>query len=568
MLAVTTLFIVLVWAACALVLIGIGLLAFRASRYFSVSEAFWTGLGSVVAFLLLYHFFRPVDAWAGGLVACLGIAGALINRHTLVQGLRESLNARGRLLFVYASLVFTIALRASSDWFHYDTGLYGALAVRWITTYPLVPGLANLHIRLAYNSSVFLCVALLNHSFLRILAHHLFPGLLLSAFVASILPPVFQLFNRQTASASAWFTSILAIPVGFHAVRGDVVGDITDLPTTIVCLAGSMILFRELSVENDVEKRPESLVVAATLFSLAISFKLSALVFAALGWLIALWILARYAHTTKDWQLARKASLFSLAIGIPWVIRGCFLSGYPLYPSTAISIPADWRVPLSAAKAEAVDVYSWARIAGVSPGSIELQGLRWINTWIHRVWVLRESFSGPFILTIVALFMLFLSLWGSAGRNRPRWLYLLIPSVCGLIFWFVCAPDPRFGEPAIWCTAAVLASSVIVKLVRNAGVRRNRIILFFLFALWLWCLLPARDLAGRYWGLRHFHGLVRLTESQLQPNQTRSGLIVFVPVDDDRCWDKELVCTPGFNANLRLRRPGNLRWGFTSEDIP
>lgn len=75
------------------------------------------------------------------------------------------------------------------------------------------------------------------------------------------------------------------------------------------------------------------------------------------------------------------------------------------------------------------------------------------------------------------------------------------------------------------------------------------------------------DRVGRYWGLRHVRGLVRLTEPELLPLRTRSGLTVFVPTHDDRCWDAELVCTPNFNENLRLRRPGDLSWGFTLQDV-
>src|SRR5688500_16524798 len=42
----------------------------------------------------------------------------------------------------------------------YDTGFYHAQAVRWINEYPAVPGLANLHGRLAFNSSWFVWGAL------------------------------------------------------------------------------------------------------------------------------------------------------------------------------------------------------------------------------------------------------------------------------------------------------------------------------------------------------------------------------------------------------------------------
>lgn len=43
----------------------------------------------------------------------------------------------------------------------YDTGLYYAQAIHWIESFGVVPGLANLHIRLGFNSTLFLLAAFL-----------------------------------------------------------------------------------------------------------------------------------------------------------------------------------------------------------------------------------------------------------------------------------------------------------------------------------------------------------------------------------------------------------------------
>jgi len=81
-----------------------------------------------------------------------------------------------------------LALRSCGSFEHYDTGLYGAPAVRWIQTFPAVPGLANLHGRFGFNSSAFLCIAALGQGPWKDLGFHLFTGFMLSAMWATLLP--------------------------------------------------------------------------------------------------------------------------------------------------------------------------------------------------------------------------------------------------------------------------------------------------------------------------------------------------------------------------------------------
>jgi len=57
-----------------------------------------------------------------------------------------------------------------------DTGIYHAQAIRWIETYPVVPGLGNLHTRFAYNSSWLVANALFSFAFTGLRSFHLLPG--------------------------------------------------------------------------------------------------------------------------------------------------------------------------------------------------------------------------------------------------------------------------------------------------------------------------------------------------------------------------------------------------------
>ena len=59
---------------------------------------------------------------------------------------------------------------------HYDTYLYHAQAIHWIEEYAVVPGLGNLHFRLAYNSAFMTLQALFSFAWLNGQSMHIVNG--------------------------------------------------------------------------------------------------------------------------------------------------------------------------------------------------------------------------------------------------------------------------------------------------------------------------------------------------------------------------------------------------------
>jgi hypothetical protein len=240
MLALIIFCILLTWLLCAAVCIGIGFLLLRGLRFTSsITEALWTGLALITAILQLYHFFRPIDIVAVFLLLGLSLAGwfwnyaaripdasagnaSQANSSTVSRFQPSTFNFQllnVLLLFIAAAI---IAFRCAALGEHYDTGLYGAQAVRWFTTYPLVPGLANLIGQLGFNSSVFLCIAALDHGPWRDLAHHLFVGFLIAAFFVSIIPAALRIFRSASNSSIDWFLTLLFTPATIWATTSKI----------------------------------------------------------------------------------------------------------------------------------------------------------------------------------------------------------------------------------------------------------------------------------------------------------------------------------------------------------
>src|ERR1700682_1505185 len=161
MLLISSLEVFLTWAVIALALIGLGSIILALfSEDFSLIDAFWMGLAISVGVLEIWNLVLPITVSVTMLLFGAGLLGLALNRSALRNSLRSTLQASRWLLLLGIAFALLLALRSCGPCEYYDTGLYGAPAVRWFQTYPAVPGLANLHGRLGPTPFVlFLLVA-------------------------------------------------------------------------------------------------------------------------------------------------------------------------------------------------------------------------------------------------------------------------------------------------------------------------------------------------------------------------------------------------------------------------
>src|ERR1700674_18916 len=567
MLIVSTLAIFSTWVVMAIALLGIGSI-FRGllSRECFIADAFWMGLCVSVGVLEIWNLFLPITSAATVLLLCAGLLGLLVNRLFLLDNLRTRSRPSGWLMLSGVSIVLFIAFRATGPCDHVDTGLYGASAVRWILTYPAVPGLANLQGRLGFNSSVFLCIAALGQGVWKDLGHHLFTGFVMAAMCVTILPACARVIARSPASPTDWFHSILAIPVFFWAARSRIVGTQTDEPATIACLVAAGIVFDALRRrKDDGERNSETprMAVATSLFALAVAFKLSTIVFALLAWCLAFrGICAMSRSMPKRWMYIAGALTISLAILLPWYTRGIILSGYPLFPATSLSFPFDWKTPPDVANWYAAGVRSWGRIPDAPPA--ETRGLAWLGVWSSSAIRNRVSFQVPLAISLGVLAVALGFRIRGNFREACPWLWLLLPSLAGVVFWFVASPDMRFGQFAIWTTAGTLGSWGIVAATSEQRRGHPGGAVAMLLGLLVWCLISF-GWKEPYRALGSMKELPALPKADVTVRETISGLGVYVPAQGNLCWDAPLPCTPYFDETLRLRKGPSMRWGFASE---
>jgi hypothetical protein len=320
--------------------------------------------------------------------------------------------------------------------------------------------------------------------------------------------------------------------------------------------------------------------------------------------LVALAVLAR-ARLRAPARLVRSAACVCalpalLAVG--WMARQTVLSGYPLFPLTAGSLPVDWKIPLSVIVSQNQGDDAWARWTDMPP-SFVLSSWQWLTSW----WLPVEKRDLAVLAPLLLLACLVPALAGrDPGRRRRLWpmLAVVLPSLVTLGIWFHVAPDPRFAWAPIWLVPIALAAWALPPLGRTAlgplaaGLAAGVVVtvLFVHHLVWLvpallvlWAWLFALALVLRQGRARAFLAYAAVASAvvvafgvlvdrnafylihanqpgpfgtPLEPTptlstvQTDSGFRLSQTVDSDQCFGV-LLCTPLLiNEHLHMRGPG------------
>lgn len=578
----------------ALVFCGIGLLFPGAESRHSFSldslfRSFWTGWALVISVLQITHLFFPVGLPA--LIAAL-LAGALgwglARREILAYGSRLRFWPSLGLAVLAAIPALVLSNHVMFVPAHIDHGLYHMQTVKWIESYAIIPGLGNLHHRLAFNNANFLTAALLNAGPLAGRSYYLSNTLLAWVLIVQCAAGFWSLLHSNTPRLSAVYYAWMTPAVIWQMSTTHLPGYSPDIPVFAlqVVLAGEVLrLFEQRGTENRAAFARQALYLTL-LAATGIAVKLSFVVFGALVLLITLglWI----AENGLDLKRQARPYLTALAVLalwlVPWLGRGALLSGYLLFPSTAFPLPVPWRIPEHLADPIAPIITEWARTASNQiPFTANLD---WFQRWL-RIFTYEARMA--FIYTIFIL-LLNLGLWlaarAAAKKDPTKYqeqrfdlpsALIFGLSAAGLVYWFIMAPDYRFSGACFWILLVAALLWGYQLLARSAWVQSpSKLAIGVLFIL-------ALGLAPNQFSKNISPSLLLnpLLEPQVaeqnspasaaQVRQTASGLTVYLPRDNRTgCWNLPLPCTPvlDFTQKLRLIDPNNVQRGFMIQMPP
>ncbi|NVO86586.1 LIC_10190 family membrane protein [Hymenobacter terrestris] len=322
-----------------------------------------------------------------------------------------------------------------------DTGLYHAQTVQWLQTYPVVPGLGNLHGRLAFNSHLHLLT-----SFFSARADGPWASLGQQAagsfwFVLLISYAVRQLARPRPSVVLAVYGSFSLVFV-FIAFRPWVSSPMPDSGVTILTLLVlGWLLEKQLSPSGPALLSRAEAGLLAALLATAVTYKASA-GYLALPLGFTLWQLRPKRLPTP--RLLGLVALAGAVVALPWLGRNVVLSGYPVYPLAPwAGLPFDWTVPAAQTAFDLLEIRYFARWPA---GDWATGGLQPLATWLPFWWRQQASHDQFLALAIgtLALVMAVRHLLGRAREQQFSFvLFGLLLACCGL--WFATAPAFRFG---------------------------------------------------------------------------------------------------------------------------
>lgn len=409
------------------------------------TDCLYAGIGVVTVYAQIFSIFGKVGLGANAGLLLVSLGFAFLFRKDLAERfhsfrLTVTLGQTAAVLLLF--LVF--AYGTSGGYIHYDTGLYHAQSIRWIEEYGIIPGLGNLHSRLAYNSSAFCLSALYSMAFLGGRSYHCCAGFL--AFLLSLVCARVVRKGFFKAPRLSDFVRIMGIYYLLN-IFDEMISPASDY---FMVLLAFFILIRWMELLEEGEKSFFPYAMLSVLCVIVVSVKLS-------GALILLLVLKPAVQMIREKQV--KEILKFLGLGIvsiaPFLVRNVILSGWLVYPFTAIDLfDFDFKIPKGMADYDAKEIQVWGRgYSDVTKYNEPISS--WMPEWVAGLGTVNKVFLA-LALSGILLLILF-AIYAILKRKRDMLDYLHVAgtlTVC-FSFWLLSAPLIRYGCIFLWLVPVV-----------------------------------------------------------------------------------------------------------------
>ncbi len=393
--------------------------------------ALWIGSIVIAAAMMAVSLIAPVVSplSAAVMIAMTGVAVALPH---VRSSIREALeHARLWSTVGFAVLILGIAFYCSSQPISlYDTGLYHAGAIEWLSRYGAVKGIALLEYRFGFASSWF---ALDGAFGIGPLAGHmdsLTGGYAL--FLASThLVVCIARLGRGEGQLSDWFLVIAYLVTITWLLRfGVAVSPSPDVPVIVLVIeaAWALLLTGERAAPATSNRFLPGQAIPLMLSAGAFSMKLSA------APLLVVAVLFYARHAFRGFQLLAGFAVGALAV-FPTLLGGFFISGCPLFPSPVLCTDQRWSVGAAAALHDQIGARDFLRWTGAVPGYAN--SWNWLPHWLRA-----EPLATFSILScVIAIIGLVLT---ARHQKTEEWLWITLVGVAGIAYVLVFSPTFRF----------------------------------------------------------------------------------------------------------------------------
>lgn len=414
----------------------------------------YAGIGAVTVYAQLFSIFWKVGLMANLILLLICILCVVVFRKQFLENLhtcRLTISPIRAVFILVLLLVF--AYGTSTGIIHYDTGLYHAQSIRWIEEYGVVPGLGNLHSRLAYNSAAFCLSALYSMAFLGGQSYHCCAGFL--AFLLALVCMEAFTKERMKRPRLSDFARLIAVYY-LLIIFDEMVSPASDY---FMVLLVFFIIIRWLELIEREETLYLPYALLSVLGAVVLTVKLS-------GALILLLVLKPAFMMIKE---KRGKEIFRfLGMGIltvlPFLIRNVILSGWLFYPFTALDFfTFDFKIPKGMAEYDAREIQVYGR--GFS--DVERYGepvMDWLPEWIGNLDGTNKVFLAMALGGVILLILLAAYAVLKKRKDMADFLHVAGTLTVCFLFWLFSAPLIRYGCVFLWLLPVLVWGYLYLKI--------------------------------------------------------------------------------------------------------
>jgi hypothetical protein len=523
-------------------------------------KSFFAGFIINGIYFELIHLFLPLSIYTLIPLVLFFVYEAVFqfmqNRHIIKNLLHKPKTSLSYILLSFFAFFITYVVLYSvknSSLNSYDTYLYHASLVSWYNSYRVVPGLAALHSRLGMNSLYLFVAAGIDVGIFDKCSAFILPCVFITATFVYF---VHQFFTEE--KDIKFYSFIMILWILFHSNKQPNL--YYDNPSLALGAIFLLNLYKILLKKIDFSTE--------TIFELCLlaagSFGIKQM--GAFNVLISFIVLGVYCYRNFS-NIKNTIKTIVFCLFIPFILflvyttTNIIQTGFPLFPLPIAKLNLPWTVPNGVAQSLLDAILCWAR----APGADCMNAKDNFSFWFVP-WCMNFIPTNAFWLLITGCFI-----WLYIFCKKTSKIALCLFSILlvNLIYWFMSAPDIRFGSSLFFEFFAIAVCLIITE--KNYSKLLPATLLLLILTGYRCDIIP-----HIIYNLTLVKNNIRLTtiekikalpcEKYLVPNEQEIPLYVNIPVKGDQTGDAELPCSAYKPAdNLMLFEPGNLQSGFCNK---
>jgi len=405
-----------------------------------------TGLSAITVIAAILSLFIPLGGWW---VQFLFIIPCLVlffkkDSPAFFAALKKELEYLHFFSIILLSACLLLILVMSS-WtiIHPDTLGYHAQTIQWIEKYKAVPGLAHLHVRFGYQWLWFVDSALFGFSFTGKEGITFLNSTVLFWFFIFLINRINYNFLKDGKRLyGLLWTALLVISMwSYTQVRLTATSASPDFIAALFTLVTIYLLLEKDRNHPDASKW----LLVSFLALVAVTIKLSVAPILLVAVVPALLGLVK-----RKIKLSFTILFISIVTLFPFIARNIITSGYIVFPLTFIDVTnVDWKNDLTLTLNEKNYVTAYAKKPGVITSEISAVNKMDLAEWLPTWWQNRSTADKIIMILLVLSFISAILSIKKILLSGFIPILVLITLLTGIIFWFVNAPDPRFGFGSI-----------------------------------------------------------------------------------------------------------------------